>query len=86
MDSIGICAVCGQSVAFGDSFIDTRPSDWNDPTKVSESRWVPVGTDIHGWSPFVLTHPVCWLEQYSPEDLVRLVDESHRLLRAMLAR
>jgi|GEM_PF-6996098 len=86
MDNVGICSLCGQGVASGDSFIDTGPTDWSDPTTLPASRWVPVDTDVHGWTPFVITHPVCWAGEHSLEDLAGLADESHRLLRAQLGR
>ena len=80
MDDIGTCSVCGRGVASGESFINAGPTNWNEPTTLAESRWVPVGTDIHGWTPFVLSHPVCWAREHSVEDLIALVDNSHRLL------
>jgi len=40
--------------------------------------------DIHGWSPFVLTHPSCFLGEAGVAALVALVDESHRLMRRQL--
>jgi hypothetical protein len=86
MDNLGICSICGLAVASGESFINTGPTDWNDPTKQPSVMWVPVDADIHGWSPFVLNHPACWAREHPIGDLVALVDDSHRLLRATLRR
>jgi hypothetical protein len=66
----------------GESFINTGPSDMNDRTKPDSVSWVPAETDIHGWSRFVVGHRACWSQERRIEDLVRLVDDSHRLLRA----
>jgi hypothetical protein len=84
MDELGVCSVFGQGVLVGEAFIDTGPTDWNDPIKKPSVTWVPVATDIHGWSPFVVAHPACWAREHSIEDLVLHVDESHRQLRAEL--
>ena len=86
MDNLGICSVCGLAVASGESSTNTGPTDSNDPTKPTSVRWVPVDADIHGWTPFVLSHPVCWSGEHSVGELVALVDDSHRLLRATLIR
>ena len=77
-------ALCGKPVPLGESFINTGPTDWNDPGVPPSVAWVPVETDIHGWSPFVVAHPPCWAKEHSAEDLTMLVDESHRQLRAQL--
>jgi hypothetical protein len=31
-------------------------------------RWVPVGDDIHGWTPFVLAHPICFGREEGSKD------------------
>ena len=80
----GVCDVCGQPVAAGSSFINTGPTDWNDPSKPKSQRWVPADEDIHGWSPFVLTHPICFAGETGLAALVALVDESHRMMRRQL--
>ncbi|MEY2474223.1 MAG: hypothetical protein QOK28_3552 [Actinomycetota bacterium] len=70
----------------GASFIDTSPTDWNDPTRPKSNRWIPVDEDIHGWTPFVITHPTCFAREFGIETLVALVDDSHRLMRRILDR
>jgi hypothetical protein len=42
------------------AFVNIGPTDWNDPSKPRSTRFVPQGTDIHGWSPFVVAHPACF--------------------------
>jgi hypothetical protein len=65
----------------GASFVDTGPTDHNDPSAPRSVRWVPVDEDIHGWTPFVIAHPACFAREQGVEALVNLVDESHRLMR-----
>jgi hypothetical protein len=81
MSGIGVCSVCGQQVAFGAAFINVGPTDPHDPDKPKSERWVPLDEDIHGWSTFVIIHPVCYARQEGVEKLVGLVDESHRFMR-----
>ena len=66
----------------GASFVNVGPTDWNDPARPKSEKWVPVDEDIHGWSPFVVVHPVCYAKQHGVHRLVELVDESHRLMRS----
>jgi len=82
--SLGACSICGEDVQQGASFINTGPTDSNDPTKPKSLRWVPVDEDIHGWSPFVISHPACFAREAGAEALMKLVDESHRLMRRSL--
>lgn len=84
MENLGVCSICGLTVAAGESFINTGPTDSSDPIKPRSVRWVPVDTDIHGWTPFVLDHPACWAGEHSIHEFIGLVDDSHRLLRATL--
>jgi hypothetical protein len=86
VSTIGVCRVCGLGVAAGASFVNTGPTDWNDQAKPHSVRWVPVDEDIHGWTPFVITHPACFAREQSVEALVQLVDESHRFMRQRLTR
>jgi hypothetical protein len=78
---VGPCGVCGHDITSGSAFINIGPTDLNVPDKPKYVRWVPVDEDIHGWSPFVTMHPACYAQQEGIERLLRLVDESHRLLR-----
>ena len=75
-DQVGVCSICGKGVPVGESFINTGPTDWNDPNRPPSVAWIPVDTDIHGWTPFVLAHPTCWTGEHSVEELAVLVDES----------
>ena len=80
--SIGTCHVCGLDVAYGSSFVNIGATDWTEPSKEQTSRWVPVNEDIHGWTPFVVAHPVCFARDKGVAALGALVDESDRLRRA----
>ena len=86
MDAVGICSVCGHGIESRAAVINTGPTELSDPATLPVSRRAPVGTEIQGWSSFVLTYPVCRAREHSVEDLIALVDDSHRLLRAELAR
>jgi len=78
---VGPCSICGEEISFGAAFINVGSTDWHDPEKPKSARWVPIDEDIHGWSPFVSEHPACYAHQEGLDELLRLVDESHRLLR-----
>jgi len=52
--------VCGKSVAPNAAFASVGPTDWNDPARPKSKRWIPEGTDIHGWTPFTVAHPACF--------------------------
>lgn len=80
----GSCHVCGQPVTAGSSFINTGPTDASNASKPNTHRWVPVDEDIHGWSPFVLSHPACFAAENGVSELVALVDDSHRFMRQVL--
>lgn len=67
----------------GASFVNTGPTDHNDPAKPRTERFVPVDEDIHGWTPFVVSHSACYANERGVEALVALVDESHRLMRVV---
>jgi hypothetical protein len=77
--SIGTCHVCGLDVTYGSSFVNIGPTDWNDPGKEQSKRWVPADEDIHGWTPFVVAHPVCFVQDEGVAALVALVDDGHAL-------
>lgn len=79
-----VCHICGRKVSFGASFISIGPSDQIDPSKPRSLRWIPVDEEIHGWSPFVVAHPMCFAEAEGFETVIGLVDESHRFMRKML--
>jgi hypothetical protein len=83
---IGNCAICGKDLAVGSSFVDTHSTDSKEPWNPRTVRWVPVDTDIHGWTPFEIAHPVCWADVHGVDALVDLVDESHRFMRKVLDR
>ncbi len=84
--SIGKCSVCGLDVNHGESFVDTHATDSKEPWRERQSRWVPVDEDIHGWTPFEMTHPACFAREHGVDALVALVDESHRFLRRVYDR
>jgi hypothetical protein len=84
--SIGKCHICGADVMAGASFIDTGHTDQTDPGAPRKVRWVPVDEDIHGWSPFVIAHPVCFAREKGVDMLVDLVDQSHRRMRRIYDR
>jgi hypothetical protein len=81
----GMCDVCGRPVTAGSSFINTGPTDWSDPSKPKTQRWVPADEDMHGRTPFVMTHPACFVSGAGVASLVALVDESHGLMRRRVA-
>lgn len=59
--SPGVCDICGQTVEPNAAFVNIGPTDQTDPSKPKPRRWVPAGTDIHGWTPFVVEHPSCFV-------------------------
>ena len=85
MSGLSPCSICGKVIELGESFINVGPTDWNEPGRPKPERFVPVDEDIHGWSPFVTMHPWCYAQQEGIDKLLRLVDESHRLLRRQLS-
>jgi len=83
----GVCSVCGDPVKAGAAIVNSGATDWvADPTKPKSEQFVPVDEDIHGWSPFVLTHPACYVDERGLDALLRLVDESYRSMRARYKR
>ena len=84
VSGLGVCSICGREVPLGASFISIGPSDQIDPSKPRSLRWIPVDEAIHGWSPFVVAHPMCFAEAEGFETVIGLVDESHRFMRKML--
>ena len=74
--SPGMCDICGQPVEANAAFVDIGPTDWTDPSAPKSRRWVPRGTDVHGWSPFVVEHPKCFVEVNGPEALDSLMASS----------
>ena len=81
---IGTCYVCGLDVAERSSFVNAGPTDQNDPAKGRARRWVAADEDIHGWTPFLPAHPVCFAQGEGVAALVALVDESDCLWRRRL--
>lgn len=67
--SPGVCHLCGQAVLPDAAFVNIGPTDWNDPSKARSTHFVPEGTDIHGWSPFVVAHPDCFARTDGQEAL-----------------
>jgi hypothetical protein len=78
---LGVCQFCGLPVPLRSSFVNTGPADMNDPAKPRSEKFVPVDEDIHGWSPWVVSHPCCYASERGVEALVALVDKSHRFMR-----
>jgi hypothetical protein len=85
VSSLGVCSACRKPIADGASFVDIGPTDSGDRHKPRRVHFVPVESDIHGWSPFETQHPECFAAHAGIERLVALVDESHRLMRGTLA-
>jgi hypothetical protein len=80
----GVCDICGTAIASRSAFVNTGPTDWHDPDKPKRRSWVAADTDIHGWTPFVLTHPVCFANEEGVEALVALVEDSDRRMQRQL--
>lgn len=80
--SLGVCQFCGRPVQIRASFVHTGPTDPTDPAKPRRERFVPVDEDIHGWTPFVMSHPTCYAHERGVDALLDLVDQSHRSMRA----
>jgi hypothetical protein len=59
----GVCDICGTAIASRSAFVNTGPTDRDDPDKPKTRSWVAADTEIHGWTPFVLTHPVCFADR-----------------------
>jgi hypothetical protein len=76
--SPGICDICGRPIEPDGAFVNIGPTDWTDPTKPKSRRWVPAETDIHGWTPFVVEHPSCFVRMSGQEALDRLKGERTR--------
>lgn len=72
--SPGICDICGRAVEANGAFVNIGPTDWSDPSKPKSRRWVPAGTDIHGWTPFVGEHPPCFAEVNGQDAPHRQID------------
>lgn len=68
-----MCHVCGQAIAPDAAFVDIGPTDWTDPSKPKAKRFVAEGTDIHGWTPFVVAHPECLAHEEGDEVLRALI-------------
>lgn len=55
-----VCEICGREIVVGTPFVNQAPTNWSDPS-ASKRRWfVPSDVEIHGWTPFVTTHPECF--------------------------
>ena len=70
--SPGVCDICGRPVEANSSFVNIGPTDWTDPSKPKAQQWVSSGTDIHGWTPFVVEHPTCFAKINGEDALTRL--------------
>lgn len=71
--SPGVCHVCGRAIAPDGAFVHIGPTDWTDPSKPKTKRFVAEGTDIHGWTPFVVAHPECFAHEEGDEVLRALI-------------
>lgn len=67
--SPGICGICGHPVEPEAAFVNIGPTDWTDPSKPKTRQWIPAGSEIHGWSPFVVEHPACFVSVNGQEAL-----------------
>lgn len=76
--SPGRCHACGERVLADAAFVDIGPTDIYDRNKPRAKRFVPAGTDIHGWTPFELAHPECFKANEGAETLRALIDASRR--------
>lgn len=72
--SPGRCHLCGEDVQADAAFVNIGPTDWNDPAKPKSKWYVAEGTDIHGWTPFVVAHPDCFARDEGDEELRRLIE------------
>ena len=75
--SVGPCALCGLTIEASSAFVNIDPTNWNDPSAPKSKRWVPPDTDIHGWTPFVVTHPECFARDEGADALAALVANAH---------
>ncbi len=71
-----MCHICEQEIPPDAAFVNIGPTDWNDPTRPKSMRYVPAGTDIHGWTPFVVAHPACFAEQEGSDVLSILIEKA----------
>jgi hypothetical protein len=71
--SPGVCDICGRPVEPDTAFVNIGATDWTDPSIPRFQRFVPAGSEIHGWSPFVVEHPECFSHVNGPDalDLLR---------------
>jgi hypothetical protein len=74
--SPGLCNYCQEQIEPNAAFVNIGPTDWNDPEQPTSRSFVPQGTEIHGWSPFVVAHPDCYAAEEGPDELLRLVEAS----------
>jgi hypothetical protein len=73
------CAVCGKPIEAAAPLVDTGPTDWlHDPSAPRRSRYIPAGTDIHGWTPFETSHPPCFASVHGDHELAELMAEADR--------
>ena len=72
--SPGPCAVCGRTIQENSAFVNTGPTNWNDPSASKTRTWVAAEHEIHGWTPFVVAHPACFEEQEGSDALAALID------------
>ena len=71
--SVGPCALCGRIVEANGAFVNVGPTNWNDPEAPKARRWVAPHTEIHGWTPFVVTPPECFAREEGAEALEALI-------------
>ncbi len=53
-----------------------RPTDRNDPERPTKKRFVREGTDIHGWTQFVVAHPACFAQLEGGAALHALIESA----------
>lgn len=78
---LGVCQFCGKPLPLEISFVESGPTNCVVSSKPRHEKWVPVEEAIHGWEPFVVSHPVCYAKAHGVAALVALVDEHDRTTR-----
>jgi hypothetical protein len=64
--------MCGQPIKPYEPFVNSEPTNVRDPSETRRRWLVPAGTDIHGWTPFVVAHPECFAQVHGREALAQL--------------
>jgi hypothetical protein len=74
--SVGPCSVCGAEIEADAAFVNIGPTDPHDPDRPKSTRYVCPGTDIHGWTPFVVAHPSCFAQVEGSAALHTLIESA----------